>query len=133
MRRAAIALWAAVLPALAAAGGKIVLVAGKPSHGPGAHEFNAGVLLMQQCLRQNKGADPVIVKGGWPEDESVFEGARAVVLFLDGGVSKTVHLPPDVSAPRIVELIQRARALGCKGVAFWRSAGGPAPCIRCTL
>jgi ribonucleoside-diphosphate reductase alpha chain len=51
---------------------------------------------------------------------------------VDGGVSKTVHLPPDVGAERIGELIQRARALGCKGVAFWRSAGlAPARCIRC--
>lgn len=53
---------------------------------------------------------------------------------VDGGVSKTIHLPPDVSVERIVELIQRARALGCKGVAFWRSEGlAPARCIRCGL
>jgi ribonucleoside-diphosphate reductase alpha chain len=51
---------------------------------------------------------------------------------VDGGVSKTIHLPPDVSVERIVDLIQRARALGCKGVAFWRSAGpAPSRCIRC--
>src|SRR5262249_50321422 len=29
---------------------KIVLVAGTPSHGPGDHEFNAGVLLLKKCL-----------------------------------------------------------------------------------
>jgi ribonucleoside-diphosphate reductase alpha chain len=54
--------------------------------------------------------------------------------YVDGGVSKTVHLPPDVSVEKIVELIQSARALGCKGVAFWRSAGlAAARCIRCAL
>ncbi|MFN7939498.1 MAG: ThuA domain-containing protein [Bryobacteraceae bacterium] len=64
---------------------KIVLVAGKPSHGPGSHEFNAGVLLMEKMLRQNKNVEPVIVKGGWPEDEKIFDGARAVFFYLDGG------------------------------------------------
>lgn len=39
---------------------------------------------------------------------------------VDGAVSKTVHLPPEVSVARVAELIHRARSLGCKGVAFWR-------------
>lgn len=51
---------------------------------------------------------------------------------VDGAVSKTVHLPPDVDRERIAELIHCARALGCKGAAFWRvSEGAPVPCIRC--
>ncbi|MBI3737095.1 hypothetical protein HY256_11360, partial [Candidatus Sumerlaeota bacterium] len=29
---------------------KIVLVAGTPSHGPGEHEFNAGITLIKKCL-----------------------------------------------------------------------------------
>ena len=64
---------------------KIVLIAGRPSHGPGDHEFNAGILLLAKCLREMGGIDPVVVKGGWPEDESVFEGAKSVVFFMDGG------------------------------------------------
>ena len=71
--------------AVAAPRAKIVLVAGKPSHGPGAHEFNAGTLLLEKCLRQTRGVETVVVKGGWPEDESVFEGARTIVLYMDGG------------------------------------------------
>jgi len=51
---------------------------------------------------------------------------------VDGGVSKTVHLGPDATAEQIVSLIQRGRALGCKGVAFWRRTGAtPAACVRC--
>jgi len=51
---------------------------------------------------------------------------------VDGGVSKTVHLAEEVSADEIVGLIHRARALGCKGLAFWRGVGPPpAPCVRC--
>jgi type 1 glutamine amidotransferase len=68
-----------------AADAKIVLIAGKPSHGPGAHEFNAGTKLLVKCLKEVPGIDPVFVAGGWPEDESVFQGAKAVVFFMDGG------------------------------------------------
>ena len=64
---------------------KIVLVAGKPSHGPGDHEFNAGILLLTKCLKEMGGVDPVVVKGGWPENESVFDGASSIVFFMDGG------------------------------------------------
>jgi len=74
---------AAALPASPA---KIVLVAGTPSHGVGQHEFNAGTLLLEKCLRQNKGVEAVVVKGGWPEDEKVFDGAASIVLYMDGGV-----------------------------------------------
>jgi hypothetical protein len=50
--------------AYAASPAKIVLVAGKPSHGPGEHEFNAGTILLDKCLRQTKGIETTIVKGG---------------------------------------------------------------------
>src|SRR3954447_7893807 len=70
---------------LSAEAAKIVLVAGSPSHGHGEHEFNAGTLLLDQCLKQNKGVETVVVKGGWPEDESVFDGAAGIMLYMDGG------------------------------------------------
>jgi type 1 glutamine amidotransferase len=60
---------------------KVVLVAGTPSHGKGDHEFNAGCKLLAKCLSQV----PVVVTGGWPKDESVFDGARTLVFFMDGG------------------------------------------------
>src|SRR5437016_9373031 len=64
---------------------KINLIAGRPSHGPGEHEFNAGTKILDGCLKKVKGVEPVFVAGGWPTDESVFEGAKAVVLYMDGG------------------------------------------------
>ena len=63
---------------------KVVLIAGKPSHPPGEHEFNAGVLLLDKWLKQNH-VQTVVVKGGWPEDETVFNGAAALVFYMDGG------------------------------------------------
>jgi type 1 glutamine amidotransferase len=64
---------------------KIVLIAGRQSHGPGEHEFNAGTKLLVKCLKEMPGIEPVFVEGGWPKDESVFEGAKSVVFFMDGG------------------------------------------------
>lgn len=69
----------------AASPAKVVLVAGKPSHGPGDHEYHAGLQLLAKCLRQNPGVEPVVVRNGWPDSESVFDGAAALVFFSDGG------------------------------------------------
>ncbi len=64
---------------------KIVVIAGKPSHGKGEHEHNAGCKLLVKWLDEVPGVEPVFVAGGWPEDEKVFEGAQSVVFFADGG------------------------------------------------
>jgi hypothetical protein len=64
---------------------KLVLVAGRQSHGPGDHEFRAGCLLLQKCLASFPGLEVVVVTNGWPEDVKVFDGAAAVVCYADGG------------------------------------------------
>ena len=64
---------------------KVVLVAGKPSHPPRMHEFNAGVQLLAKCFQDAPGVDVHFVLNGWPQDESIFEDADAVVFFMDGG------------------------------------------------
>ena len=69
-----------------AADKKIVLLGGLPSHGPGAHEHNAGVQLLAKCLAGVKGVKTEVVLNGWPKDTSVFEGAAAVIMYCDGGV-----------------------------------------------
>jgi type 1 glutamine amidotransferase len=48
--------------------------------------MNAGTMLLDGMLRQTRGVAPVVVKGGWPQDEAVFDGARSIILFMDGGV-----------------------------------------------
>ena len=70
------------LAASAAEKKKVVLVAGKPSHPPRMHEFNAGVQLMAKCLNESSEVEATFVLNGWPKDESVFEGADAVVFFF---------------------------------------------------
>ncbi len=64
---------------------KIALVAGRPSHGPGEHEFFAGCALLMKLLRENPGVFPVMARDGWPKDSKTFEGTKAVVFFMDGG------------------------------------------------
>lgn len=81
----ALALAAPVATADAAEPAKIVLLAGRPSHGPGDHEFNAGIKLLAKCLAEAPGVEPVVVTGGWPDDDSVFEGAKALIFYMDGG------------------------------------------------
>lgn len=64
---------------------RLVLVAGKPSHPPRLHEFNAGVQLLTKCLQDVPGLHTDFVLNGWPEDESILEQADAIVFFMDGG------------------------------------------------
>ena len=76
---------ALTLPAFAADKTKIVFVAGKQSHGWGAHEHKAGCMLLADRL--NKGmtnVEAIVTTEGWPEDNAVFEDAATVVVFSDG-------------------------------------------------
>ena len=64
---------------------KIVLLAGSVSNKAGQHEYFAGSTLMSHWLKQNGAVWPVLAADGWPKDERIFDGARAVVVFADGG------------------------------------------------
>lgn len=64
-------------------GKKVVLLAGRKSHGPGDHEFFAGTAILCDLLKQN-GVWPVMARDGWPKDESIFDGAAAIVVYADG-------------------------------------------------
>jgi type 1 glutamine amidotransferase len=103
---------------------KVVLVAGRPSHGPGQHEHNAGVMLLAKALKAGvPGVEPVIVKGGWPEDESVFEGARTIVLYMDGGGGH-----PAIQGKRLEtlrKLMDRGVGLACVHFAVEVPKGDP--------
>src|SRR5262249_30265318 len=64
---------------------KIVLIAGSQSHGAGEHEFKAGCLLLKKCLGRVSGVNAVVNLNGWPADESIFDGAAAIMIYADGG------------------------------------------------
>src|SRR5262245_16485214 len=64
---------------------KIVLVAGRASHGPGDHEFFAGCALLMKMLQQTPGVFPVMARDGWPKKPETFDNATSVVFYMDGG------------------------------------------------
>jgi hypothetical protein len=64
---------------------KIVLVAGRQSHGPGEHEFFAGCALLMKVLRETAGVYPVMARDGWPRNPETFKDAKTLVFFMDGG------------------------------------------------
>ncbi len=72
---------------------KIVLLAGSVSSKPGGHEYFAGCTILANALKQTTGVWPVMAAEGWPKDERIFDGARAVVVYADGG-SKLPFLEP---------------------------------------
>jgi len=65
---------------------KVVFLAGRPSHGYGAHEHYAGCVLLSRLLEQGMPHfKTLVIRNGWPEDASVLEDADAIVIYADGG------------------------------------------------
>lgn len=64
----------------------VLMIAGRPSHGPGEHEHNAGVLLLKKCLDFN--APQVDVKAylndAWPSAVDLAK-ADTILIYADGG------------------------------------------------
>ena len=63
----------------------LLLIAGPPSHRPGDHEHNAGILLLQKCLAEVPGLTTAVSLNGWPTDARAFEGIDAIIIYSDGG------------------------------------------------
>ena len=85
----------------------IVLIAGKPSHGPGDHEFRAGSLLLEKGLANVPGIHVLVCSNGWPADEGVLQTADAVLIYADGGAGH-----PAIQGDRM----RRIDALAARGV-----------------
>ncbi len=65
---------------------KIVLIAGRASHGYFAHTHYAGCVLLAKALNENvPGVEAAVVRNGWPKDPAILDNAAAIVLFSDGG------------------------------------------------
>jgi type 1 glutamine amidotransferase len=88
---------------------KIVLIAGHPSHGPGDHEHNAGVLLFQKCLESVPGIAVEAHLNGWVRDDSALDGAAAVIIYADGGGGH----PAMKNLPKLREIANTGAGIGC--------------------
>jgi hypothetical protein len=104
---------------------KLVLIAGTPSHGPGDHEFNAGVLLLDRCLKGVPGIETVVFRNGYPKDDSALDTADGILCYADGGARHPLIL--DTRLERIGKLMAKGVGLMCAhyGVEVPRDLGGP--------
>jgi trehalose utilization protein len=103
---------------------KLVLIAGTPSHGPGDHEFNAGVLLLDKCLQGVKGLETVVFKNGYPKDDSALDTADGILCYADGGQNHP--LVRERRLERIGKLMAKGVGLMCAhyGVDVLPDVGG---------
>ena len=64
-----------------------MLIAGKDSHGAGAHDWGDGVDLLHNALANESGLalEVAVHKGGWPENPAIFNDAATVAILSDGG------------------------------------------------
>ena len=122
------ALTLSVAPGFAADAAKkqLLLLAGRPSHGPGEHEHNAGVLLLKKCL--DASGLPVetttYLSAAWPTPE-VLAKADTILFYADGGGGH-----PLLSGTHLAEVekeMKRGAGLVCLhyGVEFPADKGGP--------
>lgn len=92
---------------------KLVLMAGKPSHPPRMHEFNAGVQLLAKSLAQGAPKLKVeVLLNGWPKDEAVFADADAIVFYMDGGAKHEVVQENGRRLPKLEQWAQRGVGIG---------------------
>ena len=65
----------------------VVMIAGRPSHGPGQHEHNAGILLLKKCLdtyAPQLADTKAYLNAAWPAPEDLNK-ADTIVMYCDGG------------------------------------------------
>lgn len=94
-----------------AADKKVVLVAGKASHGTGAHEFQAGCFLLKKCLDKIPGVRSEVYLNGWPDNPKTFDGADAIFLYMDGGGGHPAIKPERLKI--LADLMKKGVGLGC--------------------
>lgn len=110
---------------------KLVLVAGRPSHPAGQHEFRAGSMLLKKCLDDFVSHDAcprlvtAVYTGGWPTDPTAFDNADAILFFADGGGGH-----PVIQSNRLAQidaLAKRGVGVACLhyGVEVPKEKGGP--------
>jgi len=65
---------------------KVLFLAGKPSHGYGAHDHLAGCMLLAKSLDDSGlPIEAKVFHYDWPTDEKLFDDVDCVVMYGDGG------------------------------------------------
>lgn len=102
---------------------KVVLLAGEVQKVDrvGHHDYLGGCRLMQALLTQTPDVQTVLVTHGWPQDESVFEGASTLVFYTDGA-GKQAYL----ETPERIATVQKLVDAGVGIVSIHQAVEYPA-------
>jgi type 1 glutamine amidotransferase len=92
---------------------RVLLIAGKPSHPPRMHEFNAGVQLLSECMKGRTDVKVEHVLNGWPKDEAIFDNVSAVIFYMDGGGGHEAVQENGRRLQFIQKLAERGVGIGC--------------------
>lgn len=89
-----VCVWTSLLSAAEKTGDtrNVLFLAGKPSHGFGAHDHLAGSMLLAKSL--NESGLPIkarVYHYDWPKDPKEFEGVDCIVMYGDGGPGHMVE------------------------------------------
>lgn len=91
---------------------KIVLIAGKQSHGSGEHQHKEGVLLLKKCLDTSPNVKGVKIEthfDGWPKEDTALDDAAAILIYSDGRGGHPLAKPQ--RAEKIRKLMKRGVGL----------------------
>jgi type 1 glutamine amidotransferase/mono/diheme cytochrome c family protein len=110
---------------------KIVLIAGKKSHGPvgnGIHDYPWSVKLLKVMLDNSSVADQLRVEyhlDGWPEDDKTLDDADAIMVISDGRDGDAYEEAPHFRTEVHRRLIAQQIARGCGFLTFHFSTFAP--------
>jgi type 1 glutamine amidotransferase/cytochrome c551/c552 len=110
---------------------KIVLIAGKKSHGPvgnGIHDYPWSVRLLKVMLDNSNLHDQLRVEyhlQGWPEDPTTLDDADTIMVISDGRDGDKYQEAPHLQDPLKVAWIEKQVKRGCGFMTFHFSTFAP--------
>jgi putative heme-binding domain-containing protein len=110
---------------------KVVLIAGKKSHGPegnGMHDYGWSVRLLKVMLDNSNISDRVAVEyhlDGWPEDQQSLETADTIMIVSDGRDGELFEEALHLQNEERIAFVGRQMARGCGLLTFHFSTFAP--------
>ena len=110
---------------------KVVLIAGKKSHGPegnGTHDYGWSAKLLKVMLDNSNVRDSLRVEvhlDGWPRDPHTLDDADTIMVISDGRDGDKYEEALHLATPDNVQTIARQMARGCGLITFHFSTFAP--------
>jgi type 1 glutamine amidotransferase len=110
---------------------KILLIAGKKSHGPvgnGMHDYGWSVQLLKVMLDNSNVKDRVRVEfhlDGWPKNPRTLEDADTIMIISDGRDGNQFEEAPHLASDERVRFIDKQMKRGCGFLTFHFSTFAP--------